>query len=329
MNWRRPQTRKANRVRITGQLIDAENGMHIWADRFDGDLSDIFDLQDKVTESVISAISPKLQQLEYDRANRKPTANLSAYDYYLRGMSKFNQFKKETFADALPLFARAIELDAGFASAYAATSGYHTVSLAFGWTTDRGHDVKAAISFARQALELEKDDAFVLAQAAWFLGLLARELERADDHLTRATTVDPNSAIAWAFRSMISVLFGKHEEAMEYGKRSLRLSPLDQSIFTAYNALAYAEFFSGRYDEALQWAEASVRANPMSVVSRRVLIAGLALSGRNELAKQAALSTCLMDPTMRISNIRERLPLRRDEDLAKLLEGFRLAGVPA
>jgi adenylate cyclase len=137
-------------------------------------------------------------------------------------MSKFNQFKKETFADALPLFTKAIELDAGFASAYAAASGYHTVSLAFGWTIDRAHDVKAAISFARQALELEKEDAFVLAQGAWSLGLLARELEGADDNLARATTVDPNSAIAWAFRSMISVLLGKHEVAMEYGKRSLR-----------------------------------------------------------------------------------------------------------
>jgi TolB-like protein/class 3 adenylate cyclase/Tfp pilus assembly protein PilF len=322
--------RKAgNRVRITGQLINAENGMHIWADRFDGDLNDIFHLQDKVTESVISAISPKLQQLEYDRANRKPTANLTAYDYYLRGMSKFNQFKKETFAEALPLFRKALELDTSFASAYAAASGYHTVSLAFGWTTNRAQDVKAAISFARQALELEKDDAFVLAQAAWSLGLLARELESANDNLTRATTADANSAIAWAFRSMISVLLGKHEEAMEYGKRSLRLSPLDQSIFTSYNALAYAEFFSGRYDEALQWAEASVRANPLLLVSRRVLIAGLALSGRNEPAKKAAQSACQMDPTMRISNIRERFPLRRDEDLARLSEGFRLAGVPA
>ena len=322
--------RKAgNRVRITGQLIDAESGMHLWADRFDGDLNDIFDLQDKVTESVISAISPQLQQLEYDRANRKPTANLTAYDYYLRGMSKFNQFKKEPLAEALHLFKKAIELDAGFASPYAAVASWHTMRLAFGWTTDRTQDVRAAISFARRALELVTDDAFAIAQAAWTLALLAGEVEGADDYLKRATTADPSSAFAWAFRSMTSVLLGKHEEAIEHGKRSLRLNPLDRSAFASYSALAHAEFFSGRYDKALQWAEASVRANSILLGSRRVLIASLALSGRIEAAIEAAQSACLMDPTMRISNLRERFPLRRDEDLARLSEGFRLAGVPA
>ena len=322
--------RKAgSRVRITGQLINAETGAHLWADRFDGELSNIFDLQDKVTESVLIAIFPKLQQSELDRANRKPTENLTAYDYYLRGVSKFQQFEKEALTDALVLFNKAIELDNRFARPYAAMAGWYTVWLFSGWSTDRDHDVSEAIRVARKAIELGRRDTFVLGQAGWTLALLANEVEQAADYLERATTESPNSAFAWSFRGAINVLLGNHEKATDYCKRALRLSPLDSSIFSTYTALAQAAFFLSDYEAALKWAELARRANPRFLGAHGVIIAAHALLGQMDAARKAwEAARQISSPSIRISMIRERFPLRRDQDVAKLAEGYRLAGVP-
>jgi TolB-like protein/class 3 adenylate cyclase len=189
--------RKAgNRVRITGQLIDAESGTHLWADRFDGDLNDVFDLQDRVTESVIGAVSPKLQQSEFERSNRKLPANLTAYDYYLRGYSKAHSSKRDVFVEAQPLFRKAIELDPRYAVAYATAAFWHVGLISFGWSKDRAWEVKDAIALARTALELNKDDALVLTQAGYTLAYLNNELEESVDLLKRATIEDPNYALA-------------------------------------------------------------------------------------------------------------------------------------
>ena len=321
--------RKAGkRVRISGQLIDAASGTHLWADHFDGELDDIFDLQDKITESVVSAISPKLQQSEFERANRKPTANLTAYDYYLRGSSVIGQGNREELADALPLFKKAIELDPKFALAYAAAAAWHTVWIVSGLSVDRQREIKAAVGFARKAMSLDSDDAMVLGRAGWALAFVAGELDEGADYLRRATDADPNSAYAWTFRGMSNVLLGRHEEAIEYFKRALRLSPLDPLIFAPQIGLAIANFLCGRYEEALQWGLTSLRHNPAWMGSRRFVIAFYALSGRIDDAKAAWESLRQIDPTIRISNIRARFPLRRDEDFARLAEGFRLAGMP-
>jgi TolB-like protein/class 3 adenylate cyclase/tetratricopeptide (TPR) repeat protein len=321
--------RKAgNRVRITGQLIDAAIGTHLWADRFDGELDDIFALQDKVTEAVVSAISPKLEQVEFERANRKPTANLTAYDYYLRGSSVISQGSSEVLADALVLFKKAIELDPKFALAYAAAAAWHTVWIVSGQSVDRESEIAAATEFAKKAIALDSDDALVLGRAGWALAFVAGELDGGADFLRRATEADPNSAYAWTFRGMSSVLLGRHEEAIEYLKRALRLSPLDPLIFARQIGLAMANFQCGRHEEALQWGLTSLHHNPTWMGSRRFIIAFYALSGRIDDAKAAWKALRKVDPTMRISNIRIRFPLRRDEDFARLAEGYRLAGVP-
>ena len=124
-------------MRITGQLIDASTGAHLWADRFDGELEDIFDLQDQVTASVVGAIAPKLEQAEIERAKRKPTESLDAYDYFLRGMAAFHQCTREANDEALALFYRAIELDPNFASAYGMAARCYLQRKGFGWVTDR------------------------------------------------------------------------------------------------------------------------------------------------------------------------------------------------
>src|SRR3989442_4432859 len=158
--------RKAgHRVRITGQLIDAANGAHLWADRFDGALEDIFDLQDQVTTSVIGAIAPKLEQAEIERAKRKPTENLDAYDYYLRGIASIHAVfggTEEAVGEALRLFYRAIELDPNFASAYGMAAWCYVLRKNYGWMSDDAQEIAEVERLARQGAGLARDDAGAL-----------------------------------------------------------------------------------------------------------------------------------------------------------------------
>ena len=171
--------RKAgSRVRITGQLIDTATGAHLWADRFDGALEDIFDLQDQVTASVVGAIAPKLEQAEIERAKRKPTENLDAYDYYLRGLAGVHQWTKEGNDEALSHFYRAIELDPNFASAYGMAARCYAQRKASGWVTDRAGAIAEAARLARRAAELGKDDAVALGTAGIALCLCCRRSRR-------------------------------------------------------------------------------------------------------------------------------------------------------
>jgi adenylate cyclase len=160
--------RKAgNRVRITGQLIDASNGAHLWADRFDGGLEDIFDLQDEVTTSIVGAISPKLEQAEIERAKRKPTEKLAAYDYFLRGMANIYQRTKEANLGALQNFQRAIEIDPDFATAYGMCAYCYVWRKAYGWMEDREREAAETERLARKAAKLGADDAVALCEAGF------------------------------------------------------------------------------------------------------------------------------------------------------------------
>jgi TolB-like protein/class 3 adenylate cyclase/Tfp pilus assembly protein PilF len=321
--------RKAgNRVRITGQLIEASTASHIWAEKFDSALDNIFDLQDQVATHVVSTISPRLQQSELERANCKPTENLTAYDYYLRGFAKRHTSKKETFVEALPLLKKAIELDQGYAQAYAAIAFWYVLLITYGWSQNREQENAEAIWFARKALELNTEDSLVLAQGGYTLGHIADELEDGADFLKRATSADPNFAMAWYLRGLINVFMGNYDEAIVQLERSLRLSPFDPLAFATYNGLAYSNLFSGRNDKATEWAEASVRHNPNYLGSRRVLLACYAASGNIEAAKAVWEVAHRMDPTQRISDIRKRYPLRRDQDVGELAECFRMVGMP-
>jgi TolB-like protein len=169
--------RAANRVRIVGQLIDASTGAHLWADRFDGGLEDIFDLQDRVTARVVGAIGPKLEQAEIERAKRKPTESLDAYDYFLRGMANVYQWTKEGNSEALRLFYRAIELDPNFASAYGVAAWCYVVRKTRGWRTNRAEESAEAARLARRAVELGKDDALAPVRGGYALAYVVGALD--------------------------------------------------------------------------------------------------------------------------------------------------------
>jgi len=183
--------KSANRVRITGQLIDALTGSHLWADRFDGDLEDIFDLQDRITSSVVGAIAPKLEQAEIERAHRKPTENLDAYDYYLRGMTNFYQMTKEAQSEALRLFHKAIEIDPNFAAAHGMAAWCYAQRKSNGWMTDRLRETADTARLARRAVELGKEDALALSSGGFALAYVADDLD-GPAFVERALLLNPN-----------------------------------------------------------------------------------------------------------------------------------------
>ena len=321
--------RKAgNRVRISGQLIDTATGAHLWADRFDGELADIFDLQDQVTANVFGAIAPKLEQAEIERAKRKPTESLDAYDYFLRGMAGVHQWSKESNIEALAHFSRAIELDPNFAPAYGLAARCYAQRKSHSWVTDRKHDIAEAARLARRAVELGRDDAVALVTAGISLAYVVGELDEGVDLIDRALTLNPNLAWAWLFSGWMRVWRGEPELAIERVERAMRLSPNDLQMFNMRTALAYAHFFAQRYNEALSWAEWALREKPDFTLAACAVAASAALSGRLPTAQSAAALLHQLEPELKLSSLHELFPSRRSEDSARLSEGLRKAGLP-
>ena len=321
--------RKAtSRVRVTAQLIDAATGAHLWADRFDRLLEDIFALQDQVTSSVVGAIMPKLEQAEIERAEHKPTENLDAYDYYLRGMASIYQWTRETHDEALQLFCRAIELDTGFASAYGMAAWCYVQRMQRGWITDREREVADAVGLARRAVELGKDDAGALSRGGVTLAYVGGDLENGPAFIKRALLLNPNLATTWLFSGWAHIYIGEPDTAIEHLAHAMRLSPLDPLRGTMLAATGYAHFFAGRYDDATLWAQEAIRELPYHLGSFRLAAASNALAGRLEEAQKMVARLLIADPSLRISNLKDRIPLRRSEDRSRLEEGLRKAGLP-
>ena len=321
--------RKAgNRVRIAGQLIDTSTGAHLWAERFDGGLEDIFDLQDQVTASVVGAIAPRLEQAEIERARRKPTGSLDAYDYFLRGMAAFHQWTREGNDEALPLFYKAIELDPNFASAYGNASRCYGQRKSHGWVTDRTYEIAEAARLARLAGELGKDDAVALHIAGITLASTVGDLEEGAAYIDRALVLNPNLAAAWTASSLVKVWLGEPEVAIERAARAMRLSPQDPLSFIMQSAISAAHFFTGRYAEALSWAETSLREHPGYIPSTAVAAAAGALVGNHAAAGRAMARLRQLMPDLCISNLRDLWPVRRAEDFDRWAEGMRKAGMP-
>jgi TolB-like protein len=221
--------KSANRVRITGQLIDVSMGAHIWADRFDGAMEDIFDLQDQVAASVVGAIAPKVEHAEIERAKRKPTENLDAYDYYLRGIASVYQPTKDANDDALRLFYKAIELDPDFASAYGMAAWCYAWRMTNGWMVDRAKEVAETARLALQAVELGKDDAVALTMGGVALALVLGDVEDGAAFIDRALILNPNLATGWLLSGWVNLWLGRPEVEIERATRAVRLSPLDPS----------------------------------------------------------------------------------------------------
>jgi adenylate cyclase len=320
----------ANRVRITGQLVDTATGAHLWADRFDGGLGDIFDLQDQVTESVVGAIAPAVEKAEIERAKRKPTESLDAYTVYLRGLAMLYQFtSRQAYDEAVHLFNSAIELDPDFASAYGRAAICYAFAKTSGWISVTAKEIAEVKMLAQRAVELGKDDAIALTTGGYALAVVVRDLEAAAALIDRALVLNSNFAEAWHWGGWVKNFLGEPEAAIERFARALRLSPLDPSAVGMRAGTAYAHFLLGRYDEAASWATMALQDSPDFQPGLRVAAASNAMAGRPEQAHKAMARLRQLNPTLRVSNLKDVLsPYRRVEDLSRYEEGLRQAGLP-
>ena len=317
--------KSSGKVRIAGQLIDAVTGAHIWADRFERDLTDVFALQDEVTVAVVSAIQPKLFQTEIAMAARRRPENLTAYDYYLRALPQYYLTTREGMAEAIRLAYRALELDPRFGLVAALAANCHTLNILLGYSADPRFDRKEAVRLLRSALSMDDSDPEILAMAclvsAFMVGDSETEIEMAD----RAVALNPNSLEAWNGRGWVYRVAGLPEEAIRSFERAVRMSPVDPRLHNPFAGMGYALIELGRFDEAIVAGKKAQRQNPSFSPAYRCLAAAFAHLGRDAEAREAATRLLEVDPAFTIASY----IARGGQSNAKLLiEGFRKAGLP-
>ncbi len=322
--------RKAgNRVRITGQLIDTATGAHIWADRFDGALDDVFELQDQVASSVAGAIEPKLRQSEIERAARKPTESLDAYDFYLRALAQSHRFTDEGFAETLALLKRALAIDPSYAPAAALVGWCRIFQGVQGWGALSDANISSAVRLARQALEAERDDAETVARAAFTLFYFAGETAMAMAGLDRALTLNPNAATGWGAKATLHALRNQPEPAIEACNRALRLSPFDPLGFYFAVVPAIAHLLAGRFEQAIEWADRALQYQPRYIPTRRYKIAANAHLGRLADARAELGKLLVIDPGATVARFRANAARSAAPEFIDVVSaGLRLAGLP-
>jgi len=287
----------AERVRITGQLIDAATGLHVWADRFDRKFDDIFALQDELTLSVIGAIEPSVRQAEIDRAKRKRPDNLDAYDLVLRALPDVYTRMPEQSKRALALLDRAIALDPNYAMAHGcAAECHHSLYLRGGLHAE---DRAASIRHAHAAIAHGQDDPLALTFAAFSLAMDGHDRAAAYAAFDAALAISPSTALAYILGSVVLAWAGEAERAIEWAERGLRLSPLDPWRASAYIAIALGRFQRGRYDDSAAAGRKAVQCSPGFSVAVMVLAASLVKLDRLDEAQAAAARVLELQPGFR------------------------------
>ena len=298
--------RKAgNRVRITGQLIDTATGAHIWADRFDGALDDIFELQDQVAGSVVGAIEPKLRQSEIERAIRKPTESLDAYDLYLRALALRYQYTEESIRAAVALLKRALVIDPSYPPAAAMIGTCRVHQRVHGLGSVSTTEVSEAVRLARRAIEAGKDDPDALWMAAWTLAVFTGEHATTASVADRALTLNPNPAHAWMASGVISNFQNRPDRAIEALEHAMSLSPLDPLGGRGFSSvISLAHLTAGRYEEAIKWADRSLAAQPDYRPALRVKTICCAYLSRIDEARGWLSRVLELEPGLTVARIK-------------------------
>jgi TolB-like protein/class 3 adenylate cyclase/Tfp pilus assembly protein PilF len=320
--------RKAGgRLRVNAQLIDADNGAHVWADRYDGALDDVFDFQDRITETIVGIIEPNVRRAEIERARRKRPDSLDAYDLYLQAASHFGSMMPEEAENAIPLLEQALKLDPHYAPAHALMALALETRFARGGY--RKADAESSERHARAAVAYGADDSTALAMASLPLMMVAHDFEAASSAVKRALDINPSCAFALFFGGQAQAYGGDHALAEDYATRALRLSPLDPQSFMALNALGFVRGLAGRLDEAVSFFTKAVQANPRFSTLYIFQAAALAHAGRPEEAATAASRLIAMQPDFRVAPFRQFASgFCRKDMIDWLSAGLLKAGLP-
>ena len=321
--------RKAGpRVRITAQLVEAETGNHLWAERYDGLLDDIFDLQDRITESVIGKIGPKLRATEIVRTKRKRPDSLNAYDLLLRALPHIAAMTRADFDAAGGLLDHAIGVEPTYAEALGYASWCRAFRPLLGWSDSPAEDLRYAVDYVRRALQADPDDPSVLRSAAMCTVLATRDYQASLDYANRSLSIDTNSALTWGIRGFIHVYAGDGENAIADFDRALRLSPFDVWEYFYEIGKTFALNTEGRFKESLRSARRALQLNPVQIGCYRQLAAALELSGEHEEALAMARKHQEIDPTFSVNRWVDNGPFRRTPNQERVFAALRNAGLP-
>jgi adenylate cyclase len=316
----------AGRVRITAQLIDASDGTHLWADRFDGDLQDVFELQDRVASAVAGLIEPTLRQAEIERARRKRPDSLDAYDLYLRALPWAHTPMPEDADKALALLDKAIELEPNFAAAHAIIAWCHEARYLRGGMQEGTRIV--ALRHAREAIAAGGDDAAAIATAGFVIAVCGRDYETALTAFDRSFALSSSSALALGFSSIVRAWMGDDAIAVEHAERALRLSPFDPLRYLPYGGLAYAHFAAGRFKEAVAAANLATQSNPRFTVPIILHAAALGYLDRRDEAKTVVQRLIELQPGLTVPSAILSARYVNRENVVALANGLRHAGLP-
>ncbi len=317
-----------NRLRITGQLIEAETGSHLWADRYDGDLEDVFALQDRITESVVGAIEPSLRLAEIARSKRKPPADIGAYDLLLQSLPLLYAIRPDPNLQALSLLHEAIELDPNYAPALAYLAWGYEERVTRAWGNYGSDDAATAVALALRAIDADRDDAVVLVLAGFVLVMIARDYQRGLDAINRARELNPNIAFVSFLVGAALNICGQPVEGLVCIEQAIRVSPGDPGAFFFYTAAAMSHLLCGRPQEACDLAKKSARMYPEWDTTYRVLAPALVQLDRLEEARDAVTKLLELSPSVTVSRLAKLWPIRDKNSLNKILKGLRAAGLP-
>ncbi|MFI5011008.1 MAG: adenylate/guanylate cyclase domain-containing protein [Hyphomicrobiales bacterium] len=320
--------KSGNRLRITGQLVDALTGSHLWADRFDGGLEDVFDLQDKITESVVGAIEPTLRKAEIERARRKPVENLNAYDHYLRALPHVYAFRPDENLKGLELLLKAIDFDPAFAPALAYAAWCIEQRLTRGWSPFGRDDAGTAIALSRRALAAGGDDATTLVIAGFVLVMVGRDYDTGLDAVRRALELNPGSGLVALLSSFAMIFAGNPEDALIQAERAMALNPLDPGFFLYLTSTGYGHLLSGRPEQALELARRSAALYSDWDSTYWLLVPAYTQLDRLGEARKALAKLLTLSPGITVSALQKLLPFRNPLSLNMILDGFRKAGLP-
>lgn len=319
--------RKAGeRVRIAGQLIDTTTGSHIWADRFEGALTDIFDLQDRITESVAGAIQPTILSAEIERSSRKRPESFAAYDYVLRAFPLVWSLERSQSHIAQTLLERALDIEPGYPLALSLAAWCHAQRVVYNWTEELAEERTQALRLAQRAASISQDDPMVLA----ILGAahtIVRDYRIAGEHLAKSLTLDPNYAWGWNRSGWLNVHRGQPDLAIEQFERAMRLSPLDPAGFVCLFGISDAHFLKGNYLDTIAWGEKGLRRHPDADWHLRVLVPAYFHSGHLQEGQIAFRKMMERYPALTIAKVADALPFSPDM-MTRILDGLRKAGLP-
>jgi len=320
--------RKAgNRVRMTGQLIQAETGMHVWAERYERDLGDIFALQDEMTTSIVGALVPSIQKAEIERIRHKLPESLDAYDLYLRGLAAYFTWTRETHSRALELAEQALQIDASMVPAMLLAGNCWALRIGNGWWSPLEEALGRLTHYARLAVQADPDNAEALAILARRTPAITRDHAEAIMLATRAVSVNPNSAYAWRNTGHALVTCGVAEEAVTHFERALRLDPRDPNGHDTVHGMALALIQLGRDAEAVTFARRAVQQNPKIAPSWRTLTAALAMSDKLDEARAALRQMLVLDPACTVQTMARRVGYTETTG-GRIFAGWRKAGMP-